>query len=106
MLKVMFFVHRCSDVSIEEFRHYSREVHAPLVARMPGLRRYVLNLTVSDPGGPVPLCDGVAELWFDHAEAFNDALASPEGTAVFSDQPNVLDAARTTMIMVEENAIL
>lgn len=106
MLKVLFFAHKRPDLSHEEFRRYAREVHAALVARLPGLRRYVVDFTVSDPGGPPPFCDGVAELWFDHAEAFNDALSSPAGIEALADQPNFLDAPRTQMIMAEEVSIL
>lgn len=106
MLKVMFFVHKRPDLDREEFRRHSREIHAQLVARLPGLRRHVLNFTVSDPGGPLPFCDGVAELWFDDPEAFHDALASPEGSQFLADQPNFLDAPRTQMIMVEELTVV
>ena len=42
MLKAMFFVHRRSDLSGDAFRHHCRDVHGPLIARLPGLRRYVL----------------------------------------------------------------
>jgi uncharacterized protein (TIGR02118 family) len=102
MLKAMFFVHRRSDLGRDGFRRHFREVHAPLIARLPGLRRYVLDFTVSDPGGPAPFCDGVAELWFDDAEALNEALSSTAGAAVMADQPKFLDAPRSQMIMVEE----
>jgi uncharacterized protein (TIGR02118 family) len=106
MLKVMFFVHRRPDLSHDEFRRHSRDVYAQLVSRLPGLRRHVLNFTVSDPNGPVPICDAVAELWFDDPEAFHDALASPEGSEVVADQPNFLEAPRTQMIMVEEVTVV
>jgi len=102
MLKAMFFVHRRSDLSGDAFRRHCREVHAPLIARLPGLRRYVLDFTVSDPGGPALFCDGVAELWFDDAEALHEALSSAAGAAVLADQSSFLDAPRSQMIMVEE----
>jgi uncharacterized protein (TIGR02118 family) len=55
-------------------RHY-REVHVPLAAAVPGLRRF----TTSRPrglGGAAPYL--VAELWFDHADALAAALRTPE----------------------------
>jgi uncharacterized protein (TIGR02118 family) len=43
MFKTMFFLHRRTGVSVEEFQRYSREVHVPMVARVPGLERYAIN---------------------------------------------------------------
>ena len=106
MVKVMFFVHRRTDISHEEFRRYGREVHAPLVARIPGLRRYVLNFAVCDAEGPAPLFDGVTEVWFDHAESFYAALSSREGAEALADQTNFLDTPRVQMVMFDEAPVL
>jgi uncharacterized protein (TIGR02118 family) len=105
MLKAMFFLHRRSDLSTEEFRRYSREVHVPLVSRVPGLERYVVNYTALNPFGAQQACDGVAELWFASADAFQAALGSPEGSVALADQANYLDMSRTHALVMEEQTV-
>jgi uncharacterized protein (TIGR02118 family) len=61
--------------------HY-HEVHVPLAAKIPGLRRF----TLSKPrgmGAAAPYL--VAELWFDDADALNAGLGSAEGAAAAAD---------------------
>jgi uncharacterized protein (TIGR02118 family) len=61
--------------------HY-REVHVPLAAKIPGLRRF----TLSKPRGMgVAAPYLVAELWFDDADALNAGLRSAEGVAAAAD---------------------
>ena len=66
-------------MSREAFSQYLRETHLPLVTKLPGLRRSVLNWVLPDPNGPPPAYDAVAEDWFDDPAAMGAALASPEG---------------------------
>jgi len=80
MIKLIFCLRRRQDISEEEFHRYWRHEHGPLVIRHAatlGIRRYVQLHTVSGPvnamlaatrGGPEAY-DGVAELWFDSADA-------------------------------------
>lgn len=105
MFKTMFFLHHRSDLSIEEFRRYSDEVHVPLVARVPGLDRYVVNHSMANPTGATAACDAVAELWFASSDVFQEALGSVEGVAALSDQSNYLDMERTHVLFVEEQTI-
>jgi uncharacterized protein (TIGR02118 family) len=65
-------------------RHYI-EVHAPLAASIPGVRRMVLTRTVDALGEePSPL-HRITELWFDDEAALAAAAASPEGQATIAD---------------------
>jgi uncharacterized protein (TIGR02118 family) len=91
MLKLLVFIRRRDDLSPEAFERHLRETHAPLVARLPGLRRLVLNRVQPDPTGAAPPWSLIAEDWFDGPEALQAALASPEGQAVQADAPNFLD---------------
>jgi uncharacterized protein (TIGR02118 family) len=106
MFKVMFFLHRRGDLSVDEFQRYSREVHVPLVSKVPGLERYVVNYAMANPAGAEHACDGVAELWFASPESFQAALGTPEGGAALDDQANYLDAGRTHVLVVGEQAVL
>ena len=102
MTKVLFLVRRRPDLTPEQFQQYWRETHAPLAAVMPGLRRYVQDHVVVDPSQEPPAYDGVAELTFDSAEAFQAALASPEGAAVLADVPNFLDPDAIRVLIADE----
>ena len=105
MTKVIYVLHRRPDIDPGEFRRYWRDVHGPIAARMPGLRRYVQDYPL--PGtSPEPPCDGIAELWFDSPEAMQAAFASPEGVATMADSPNFLDMDRVGMMVVDEVAVV
>ena len=106
MFKVMFFLYRRDDLTTEDFHRHSREVHVPLVSKVPGLERYVVNYALANPGGAEHACDAVAELWFASPERFQSALGTPEGGAALADQANYLDMGRTHVLIVGEQAVL
>ena len=61
-------VQYCDPADPAVFEEHYREVHVPLAAKIPGLRRY----TVSKPHGlsaTAPYL--IAELWFDDSAALN-----------------------------------
>jgi uncharacterized protein (TIGR02118 family) len=65
-------------------KHY-RDVHVPLAARIPGLRRFTLTYP-HGLGAPAPYL--IAELWFDDADALNAGLRSQEGAEAAADVQN------------------
>jgi uncharacterized protein (TIGR02118 family) len=70
---------------VEAFEGHYTEVHVPLAASIPGVRRVVLTRTADALGEePSPL-HRITELWFDDAEALAAAAASPEGQATIAD---------------------
>ena len=103
-MKVILLLPRRGDLSREDFQHL-RETHLPLVTRLPGLRRLVVNWVLPDPNEPPPAYDAVAEHWFDDPAAMGAALASPEGQAVAADVPNYLDLSRFALLVVEEEDV-
>jgi uncharacterized protein (TIGR02118 family) len=105
MVKVIVLLPRRADMSPEAFKQHLRETHLPLVTKLPGLRRSVLNWVLPDPNQPPPAYDAVGENWFDDAAAMGAALASPEGQAVAADMPNFLDASRSAFLVVEEGDV-
>lgn len=103
MFKVVFLVVRKDGTTVEQYRDHSTGTHAPLVQRIPGLQRYVVNY--AEPpgeGSPPPPFDGMVELWFESGQAFTDAMASSEGQAAVADQPRFLEPERTVMLVVDE----
>ena len=101
MLKVVFVVHKRPDMDPREFRRHWKETQGALAAKIPGIRKYVQNHSVSASGGAAPY-DGFAEVWFDDQEAFEHAMATPEAKAAIADLPNFLDAERLQSFVVDE----
>jgi len=102
VVKVIVLLPRRDGMSREEFARYIEEQHGPLVTKLPGLRRLVINHVLPDLNGPPPAYDAVAEDWFDDLAAMGAAFASPEGQAVQADAPNFLDVTRLQVMAVEE----
>jgi uncharacterized protein (TIGR02118 family) len=106
MVKLVFFLHKRPDLTEEVFRRYWSYTHGTLVAKVPGLCKYVIGHQIPVELPFSPLCDGLAELWFDSVDSMQNALLSPEGQAATADAANCFDVARTSMIVVEETSML
>jgi uncharacterized protein (TIGR02118 family) len=65
------------------FEQHYREVHVPLVKKMPGMRRYTFSRDARPVRGD--LYYRVGEVDFDDITALQRAFASPEGRAAASD---------------------
>lgn len=86
----------------EEFDRYYREVHAPLVKKVPGIERIVVNRVVGDPMGGRPRYYLVAELHFADRAAFEAAARTPEFRATGADLANFAKGGATLLIAEEE----
>ena len=108
MVKLVYCITRKQGMSVEEFQRYWRDVHGPIAARIPGLRRYVQchTLPQSYAGDTAPAYDGVAELWFDDLEALQEAMGSPEVQAAREDERNFIDHRHVFAIITQEYPIV
>ena len=103
MVKTITFIKRKPGMSVEEFGNYWRNKHAPIVLKLPGLRRYVQCHTI--PSGyrnGEPAYDGVAEVWFDSTDAMRATGATPEYRAVRADEANFIDLAKIDFVITDE----
>ena len=83
MLKVFSLIKRREDLSLDEFRSWALEEHAPKGRLLPGLRQYSMSVVeADDPDLPY---HAVSELYFDDEEAFAAAFASEAGNAAGAD---------------------
>ena len=105
MIKVIVLVPRRHDMSPEDFERHLRETHQPLLVKLPGLRRLVVNRVLPDPNGPAPDHEVVGEDWFDDPQAMQAAFASPEGKAVIDDTANFADMSRFKLMVTDEEEI-
>ena len=106
MLKFAVVLYKQPEMSQEDFRHYFRNVHAPLAKKIPGLRKCVHNYAAPDPTRKPPEWHGIAELYFDDFESMQTAWATAEGEEATDDLKYFTDLARTTWSVVEEVAVL
>jgi uncharacterized protein (TIGR02118 family) len=121
VVKLVFCVRRRSDIDAAEFHRYWRDVHGPLVASVAsdlGIRRYVQVHTLATPLNGLLAAtrrapesfDGVAELWFDSAEAISGAASTTAGAAagdlLLSDERRFIDHSRSPLFLAEEHGVI
>jgi uncharacterized protein (TIGR02118 family) len=90
MIKSLSLLVRRDGMTHEQFMKHWVEIHGPLALRVPGLRRYVQSHIVDQRRRPdIPdigvAVDGIAETWYDDAEAMARAAATPEMKALHAD---------------------
>ncbi|CAG2158390.1 hypothetical protein LMG31506_06347 [Cupriavidus yeoncheonensis] len=85
MIHFLFLFKRRDDVDRQDLLRYWREVHAPVVAGMAGVRRYIQNSVMAVPGSALSY-DGVEDIWVDDEAVLHglphcaaDCKAAPVG---------------------------
>jgi len=120
VIKLTFCLRRLPHLSREEFQRYWRDTHAPLVAaraKTLGILRYVqthtayegLNTAMQATRGGPEGYDGVAELWFESAEAMasnTGAAAAAAGRELLEDERKFIDLANSPLWFSEEKVIV
>jgi len=90
MVKICSILRRKPGLTPEEFLRYWKEKHAPLASKViPGLRKYVQNHPIKIPGFEFEI-DGIAEIWWDDIEAFQNYLTwrQTQGAKVLIEDEN------------------
>ena len=82
MFKAMILLKRKETLTFEAFKAWWLIDHAQLAKQLPGLRKAMFNLVDGSDDGEF---DGVAELWFDSKEAFEQAYQTELGKSVAAD---------------------
>jgi uncharacterized protein (TIGR02118 family) len=107
MIKLVYCISKKAGLTDDEFFRYWEDVHGPIGARIPGLRKLVQSRRLTLPGDNRRAdYDGVAELWFDDLEALLAARQSPEWEASTADEANFIDHDRVAYFVSEERVIL
>jgi len=106
-VKNVEFVTRKPGLSVETFQRYWREVHGPLAALIPVIRRYVQSHTrlSAYDGGRTPAHDGAAVTWFDDTQAMRASAATAEYARVRADEPNFVSPV-VPFIITREHVIV
>ena len=99
--KILLFMRRRPDISVEAFRDYYENRHAPLCKQYSsGMKRYIRRYIEpqphpeTGPGGDLPF-DVITELWFDDEEVFRDTVSYLTTTVmpdeIVADEKNLFD---------------
>jgi len=107
MVKLVYCITKKDGLTDDEFFRYWKNVHGPIGARIPRLRKLVQSHRLSLPGDQRPPdYDGMAELWFEDMEALLAARQSPEWKASTEDEANFIDHSKVACFVSEEQIIL
>ena len=107
MIKLVYCISKKAGLTDEEFFRYWENVHGPIGARIPRLRKLVQSHRLTIPGDRYrPDYDGMAELWFDDVEALLAARQSPDWEASSDDEANFIDHSKVAYFVSEEHIIL
>lgn len=106
MYKMIFGAKRKAGMSREEFGNYWTTTHAQKALRVPGIKRYVINLAPDLSGtGREMAYDGFAEVWFENDEAMRSSARSEEIKVVLADEPNLFDISTRFSVIVQEHVM-
>ena len=105
MIKRIILITRQPGMDGDTFRRYYTEKHAPVVAKMPGLKRYVQNPTLPGPDGQEQDISGIAEVWYENEAAFRAAMSSPEAAAANESLAKFVDVSKIRILTVEEHCL-
>ncbi len=121
MFKLIFCMRRLLSRSLDEFQDYWLNRHAPLLVNNKdalGVKRYVqlhtLPGSLSDAlrnfrDAPEPF-DGVAEVWYESAEAFkalrHSTAARAAAQEMLDDEKRLIDHTRSPVWFADEKEIV
>jgi uncharacterized protein (TIGR02118 family) len=102
MINAITLLKRRPDLSSKEFRDYWRTRHADVIAKLPGVERYVQSHPLD---GESPY-DGFAELWAKDSQAFRNIGSSDAYVDVQADEENFLDRKANVLVLTDEHVII
>jgi uncharacterized protein (TIGR02118 family) len=107
MLKLVYCITKRVGLTDDEFFRYWKNIHGPIGARIPRLRKLVQSHRLTVPGDTRRHdYDGMAELWFDDWRALLAARESPQWKASSEDEKNFIDHNKVAYFVSEEHIIL
>jgi len=100
VIKAIGTAYKRDDFTTEEFFRYWIDVHAPISARAPGLRGYVVSEVVRRLQGDLHT-EAFVEQWFDSEDDLEQASRSREVEAAWADVPNYALTTGTFWVVKE-----
>lgn len=107
-VKNIEFVNRRPGMALEPFRSYWHNVHGPLAAKIPVIRRYEQNhlaLSEYQKSHPPPY-DGLAITWFASTADMRKGATTPEYAATRADESHFLPDGHLPIIITREHVVV
>jgi len=106
MIHLLYFITRKPGLDDDEFHRYWRDVHGPIVAQIPQLRRYLQSHVL--PGSTFnSQYDGAAEAWVDDIETLAELRNEPAYLdGALADEPNFIDMSRVEWLTTRDRVIV
>jgi uncharacterized protein (TIGR02118 family) len=107
-VKNVELVARKPGLEVHDFQRYWLEIHGPIAAQIPMIRRYVQSHTRPSAyeRGRTPAYDGVAITWFDDTQAMRASAATTQYARVRVDEPNFIAPGEPPFIITTEHVIV
>ena len=106
-VKNVEFVTRRPDLTVEAFQRHWREVHGPIAAAIPVVRRYVQSHVLPETyARRTPPYDGIAVTWFDSTDAMRHSATTVEYVRTRADEPNFIAPGDVPVILTTEHVII
>lgn len=107
-VKMAMFLRRRPDLEVDAFQRYWRDVHGPIAATVPQVKRYVQSHVRRSAyeRGRTPAFDGVALLWFDDTASLRVSGGTAEAAKAAADLPNFLASGTAPVILTREHVIV
>ena len=104
MARIIEFLTRKEGMSPEDFHAHWENIHGPLVALQPKIRRYVQSHTLLSEyaDGAEPDYDGVTEVWFDTTDDMRAAASQPWWQDVLVDEDNFVPKNTPLIISMDQ----
>ena len=104
MVKLVVYFKRRAGMEVEAFQEYWRTRHAEMACGLPGVRRYVQSHTLlAGYRKGEPVCDGVAEIWFDDVDAIRALQGTDALRAAREDVAKFIDRSTMKTLVTDEH---
>ncbi|WP_454739425.1 EthD family reductase [Cupriavidus necator] len=105
MIHLIFLSARRPDVDRQDYLRYWRDMHAPLVAGLPGVRRYVQSTVRSVPGHAARY-DTVDEIWVDDAAALDALMRGTDSVrSALAGAGNLVDPGQCVRLLATDHVV-
>lgn len=107
-VKKIEFVKKNSELEVEEFQHYWKNIHGLIATDMHNIRRYTQSHTKKSgyKRSPLPRWDGIAITWFDSLDAMGKTTGALDGLRSHDDGIELIQSDETSSIITSEHVIV
>ena len=106
-VKNIELIQRKPGMAVADYRRYWHDVHGPIAAQIPVLKRYVQShpLIGAYRDGRQPAADGLALTWFESTDAMRQSATTEAYAETRADEVNFIYEAAIDLLITKEHVI-